>query len=111
MPKREVSRTKSFDRVLRRLARRYPDLPVAVEKALERFAESGPPARYRQTGVGARPVYKERLPLGRAGKRGGARLIAYCDDELVLALFVYVKSDQETISPTEIQEALDAAEI
>ena len=43
MPKREVSRTKSFDRVLRRLARRYPDLPIAVEGTLEGFAESGSP--------------------------------------------------------------------
>ena len=86
-----------------------PDLPVAVENALDRFAESGPPARFRQTDVGAHPVYKERLPLGRVGKRGGARLVAYRDDELVPALFVYVKSDRTTISPDEIRKALDAA--
>ena len=54
---------------------------------------------------------KERLPLHGAGKRGGARLIVYCDDERVVALFVYVKSATELIPEKAIRKALEAAGI
>ena len=109
MPKREVSRTGLFERDLRRLARRHPDLSDAVAEALERYAADGPPARYRQQGVGGRPVFKERLVLRGVGKRRGARLIAYCDDEHVVALFVYTKSALGVLPEGVIREALDAA--
>ena len=112
MPEREVLRTEAFERSLRRLARRHPDLPDTIAQALRKFAIDGPPSmRFRQKGVGGRPVFKERLPLRGAGKRGGARLVVYCDDERVAALFVYVKSATELIPEKEIREALEAAGI
>ena len=43
------------------------------------------------------------------GKRRGARLIAYCDDERVVALFVYTKSALGVLPEGVIREALDAA--
>ena len=44
-------------------------------------------------------------------ERGGARLIVYCDDERVVALFVYVKSATELIPEKAIRTALEAAGI
>ena len=112
MPEREVFRTEAFERSLRRLARRHPDLPDTVAQALGKYAVDGPSSmRYRQQGVGGHPIFKERLPLRGAGKRGGARLVVYCDDERVVALFVYVKSATELIPEKAIRKALEAAGI
>ena len=55
------------------------------------------------------PVFKERLPLQGIGRRGGARIIAYCDDERVLALRLYTKSDVEVLPVGEIRDALKDA--
>lgn len=112
MPEREILRTEAFERSLRRLARRYPDLPDTIAQALQRYAIDGPSSmRYRQQGVGGRPVFKERLPLHGTGKRGGARLVVYCDDERVVALFVYVKSATELIPEKAIRKALEESGI
>ena len=63
MPEREILRTEAFERSLRRLARRYPDLPDTIAQAVQRYAIDGPSSmRYRQQGVGGRPVFKQRLP-------------------------------------------------
>lgn len=112
MPEREILRTEAFERSLRRLARRYPDLPDTIAQALQRYAIDGPSSmRYQQQGVGGRPVFKERLPLRGTGKRGGARLVVYCDDERVVALFVYVKSATELIPEKAIRKALEESGI
>lgn len=109
MTVREVSYTESCKRTLRRLARQHPDLPDTVAAALKRYAVGGPSARYRQQGVDGRPVFKERLPLRGMSKRRGARLIVYCDDERVVALFVYTKSALGVIPGGVIRDALDEA--
>ena len=109
MPEREVERGEAFERDLRRLARQHPDLPDTVAEAPDRYSAEGPPSRYRQPGVGGRPVFKERLPLRGVGKRRGARLIVYCDDARVVALRVYTKSAVGVLPEGVIQESLDAA--
>ena len=112
MPEREILRTEAFERSLRRLARRYPDLPDMITQALRKYAIDGPSSmRYRQQGVGGRPIFKERLTLRGTGKRGGARLVVYCDDERVVALFVYVKSATELIPEKAIRKALEESGI
>lgn len=110
MPGRRVERGDRFERDLRRLARQHRDLPDTVAAALDRYAAEGPPGRYRQPGVGGLPVFKERLPLRGTGKRGGARLIVYCDAERVVALRLYTKSAVGVLPRGVIQEALDAVD-
>lgn len=55
------------------------------------------------------PVFKDRLGYGNVGKRGGARVIYYCDDGRVVPLFVYVKAKDADIPAHEIRAALAAA--
>ena len=55
------------------------------------------------------PVYKRRLPLDGKGKRGGARLIYYCDGERIVLLAIYAKSAREDIPTRAINEALSNA--
>ena len=57
-------------------------------------------------GLGGEPVFKVRLRLGGRGKRGGARMIYYCSDKLVLAMFIYAKSDEYDIPRPQIRDAL-----
>ena len=57
MPEREILRTEAFERSLRRLARRYPDLPDTIAQALQRYAIDGPSSMLgstrRSLGAGA----------------------------------------------------------
>lgn len=106
---RRVRRTPAFRRSLRRLARQHRDLPATVTDALRRYVDQGVESRYRQKGVGGLPVFKERLPLRKSGKRGGARLIVYCDPQWVVALFVYTKAGTDVIPGGEIRKALKDA--
>ena len=110
MPERKVEQVAKFKRDRRRLARRHPDLPDTVAAVLKRYSVEGPPGRYRQPGVGGQPVFKERLPLRGVGKRRGARLIVYCDDERVVALRLYTKSATSVLQNDVIQDALDAVD-
>ena len=109
MPGRRIERGDRFIRDLRLLTRRHRDLPNTVATFLDRYSTEGPSARYRQPGVDGLPVFKERLPLQGIGRRGGARIIAYCDDERVLALRLYTKSDVEILPVGEIRDALKDA--
>ena len=109
---REIRRTDAFTRDLNRLSRKHPDLINTVEDALKDYAAAGSASTsMRIPGLNKRPVFKERLPVDGKGKRGGVRLIYYCDDKLVLAIFVYTKSEQRNVHQKEIREALKAADL
>ena len=45
-------------------------------------------------------------PLGNRGKLGGARLIYYCDGDLILALYIYAKSERSDVPLEEINKVL-----
>ena len=109
MPGRRIEWGDRFIRDLRVLARRHRDLPKTIAAFLDRYSAEGPSARYRQPGVYGLPVFKERLPLRATGRRGWARIIAYCDDERVLVLRLYTKSDVEVLPVGEIRDALKDA--
>ena len=107
---RDIRRGERFGKCLKSLARKHKSAPEDVERALSQCAENGPPARADQIrNLGGLPVFKQRLRLGDKGTRGGARLIYYCDEECVVALFLYSKSDQEDIAVKELRDALAAA--
>ena len=106
MPERRIERGRKFNRELRVLARRHPDLPATIKEVLRQYSADGPSDRYRQPGVSGLPVFKERLSIQGQGKRRGARIIAYCDAERVVALRLYTKADIQVITDREIREAL-----
>ena len=95
-----------------RLSRKHPGLVDTVEDALKEYAAGGSAGTsMRIPGLNERPVFEERLPVDGKGKRGGVRLIYYCDEKLVVAIFVYTKSEQQNVHRKEIREALKAAEL
>ena len=107
---REVTRTRSFERSLERLVRKHPELEETVEAALRGYASNGPGRNSDKIpGLSGQPVFKQRLRLSGQGQRGAARIVYYCDSDRVLALFVYVKSGRDNVSPGEIRDALESA--
>ena len=111
MPDRQIERTAIFESSLARLSRKRRVQAEAVDEALARYASNGPSETSQRIGglgeLGGL-VYKDRLKLAGAGKRGGARIVYFCDNSRVLALFLYAKGDREDVSPREIRQALEA---
>ena len=63
---------------------------------------NSPPARRRIwgdkiPGLKGRPVFKKRMKYGNLSKRNGPRVIYYYDDNFLIALFIYLKSDRADI--------------
>ena len=108
MQVRRVVRSDRFDRNLRSLTKKkYPDLEKTVQTFLTNCGNNGVPATsHKIPGVGNNVVFKSRLPLRGMGKRQGARIIYFCDEERVVALFVYAKNLLSDIPVNEIKTAL-----
>ena len=79
-----------------------------IAKEAKTIARAGPDARHnRLSGVlSGLPVYKGRIPLSGTGKRGGARLIYYCDEQSLVLLFIYAKNAKSGVPVKEINDAL-----
>lgn len=103
---RRLQYASGFRNQLKRLARRQPGLSDRVDGLLRTIAGSTQPPGSQIQGLDGRPVFKVRLPFGGKGKRTGARLIYYRDEECVVALFLYSKGDLTDIPVKEIREAL-----
>ena len=112
MAAREIAKPQGFVRILKKLAGKHPGLKISVCEALKICASQGPGERSTQIpGLGGEPVFKERLTLRDKGRRGGARIIYYCNEEKVVPLFVYVKASQNDVPVNEIRNALKAAQL
>lgn len=99
----------AFRRELSRLNRKQRGTTEAVEAILDDIAANGLPSTAMQIpGLGGRPVFKLRIPVGRQGRRA-CRLIVHYEDGTVEPLFIYAKNDRANIEPVEIREALRAA--
>lgn len=105
---RSVDCNDRFEGYLKSLTKkRYPDLEKTVREFLEDRARSGADATSQKIpGVGGGSVFKNRLRLGNMGKRKGARIIFYCDEERVVPLFIYAKNQIADIPVNEIKDAL-----
>ena len=103
---RSIERASTFDKLLKKLSKKHPDLPKTIEKELVRFASARKPIGNKIPHIDGRPLYKERLPIGNLGKRRGARIIYSCDDDRILALFLYAKSDRSDVPLEEINKVL-----
>lgn len=107
MGERRIERTASFERNVSRLSRKHRHIAETTDEFLDGAARRGVPVGMKIPGLDGAPVYKVRLPLG-AGKRGGARLIYYCSADLVLAMYLYAKSDTEDIPVKRLREAISS---
>lgn len=97
----------SFDNEIKRLVKKYPSLKDEFRKLTEKLKtnpEKGTPL--------GNNVYKIRLAIASKGKgkRSGARIITYLKPEQrnVYLLSIYDKSEQDTISDSEIQKILES---
>ncbi len=107
---REIARSSSFERDLKKLAKKHQGIEDDAEACLEDCARNGPPDRaMRIPNQRGRPVFKQRLRLGGKGTRSGARIIYYCDADRVIALALYSKGDRTDIPGEEIRKALESA--
>lgn len=110
MARRAVELSEDFHRDLRKIVRRHTRVEAVALKALEQVAAGrSAPTHHRLARLGGRPIYKARLPTGSRGTRGGARLIYAYEENRVIALRLYLKSDRETIADQAILDALNAA--
>ena len=103
---KRVEWTPKFRGQLAKLSKKHRGLEDQVIDFLKDLADEKVRPGDRISGVGGRPVFKVRIPLGNRGKRGGARIIYYRDTDRLWALFLYAKGEQGNISDADIQKAL-----
>lgn len=100
--------TSRFHRDLRQLAKRYRRIRTDITPIIEQLqAGETPGDQIAGTGYVA---FKARAANSDAqrGKSGGYRIIYQLkDQEVILLLVIYSKSDQEDISPAEIAAIID----
>lgn len=109
----EIQTIPPFDKVLKRLQKRYKSIAADYQTLLEELKQN--PYLGTDLGKGVRKVRMAISAKGK-GKSHGARVITYTDalvriDEGVLILFyIYDKADRSTISDSEIQVLLNYLE-
>ena len=108
MAERRVARTATFEKSIKQLSRKHAGFDDAVTTFLNDVARGSAPRGMQIPGLGGVQVYKVRLPLGRKGKSGGARLIYYFAPDLVLAMYAFAKRDAEDIPVKQIRDALSS---
>ena len=110
MVARKVERTPKFDQDLNQLNKKHKGAQQSIDDFLNERVNGIPVAQKSKIpGLDGKPVYKVRIPLPGVGKRGGARIIYYCDTSCICALRLYGKSMIKDIPLNEIKEALESA--
>jgi hypothetical protein len=102
LPNCEVIAANSFEKALKQLVKRHASIREDVLKLIEQLERE--PTTGKSLGGG---VYKVRLAIKSKGKgkRGGGRVITYhiVREWLLFLLTIYDKSDQASISDSEIE--------
>ena len=82
----------TFDRGLKFLAKKDRELTNQVHQALKSRQVKGPDRSrdHLLRNFRGLPVFKTKVQAQGRGKRGGARVVYYCDNERLLALQVYL---------------------
>ncbi|WP_143324572.1 type II toxin-antitoxin system RelE/ParE family toxin [Candidatus Synechococcus spongiarum] len=104
MIERRREHSSEFERHLQSLLKKDRDLRQKVEKELELRRKQGPGKDPLLKGVNCRPVFKMRVQAQGCGKRGGARVIYYCDHERLLALLIFLKSKKANMSSEDLKQ-------
>lgn len=106
----KITASKSFNKELKRLGKRYASLADDYETLLHDLKQN--PALGTDLGRGLRKV-RMRISSKGKGKSGGARVITFTviasvDETTINLLYIYDKSERENISPKEIDALLIA---
>jgi len=106
----KITASKSFNKELKRLGKRYASLADDYETLLHDLKQN--PALGTDLGRGLRKV-RMRISSKGKGKSGGARVITFTviasvDETTINLLYIYDKSERENISPKEIDTLLIA---
>ena len=106
----KITASKSFNKELKRLGKRYASLADDYETLLHDLKQN--PALGTDLGRGLRKV-RMRISSKGKGKSGGARVIMFTviasvDETTINLLYIYDKSERENISPKEIDALLIA---
>lgn len=103
----EVNATPFFEREAKPLLKKYPSLRSELQELADSLSQEP-----TQGDAVSNNCYKIRLAIKSKGKgkSGGARVITcvIAVREVVVLLSIYDKSEQETITDTEIRRRLDA---
>ena len=100
----KITASKSFNKELKRLGKRYASLADDYETLLHDLKQN--PALGTDLGRGLRKV-RMRISSKGKGKSGGARVITFTviasvDETTINLLYIYDKSERENISPKEL---------
>lgn len=102
--------TDKFDKLLKRLAKKYPSLKTDVASLL--LSLQADPMQGASLG---RNCYKVRLAIKSKakGKSGGARVITHIHiiETTVILLTIYDKAEKEDLNPKELDELLDELDL
>lgn len=106
----KITASKSFNKELKRLGKRYASLADDYETLLHDLKQN--PTFGTDLGRGLRKV-RMRISSKGKGKSGGARVITFTviasvDETTINLLYIYDKSERENISPKEIDALLIA---
>ncbi|MFC1850392.1 type II toxin-antitoxin system RelE/ParE family toxin [candidate division CSSED10-310 bacterium] len=111
MKKRELIVTASFEKSLKRLAKKYPSLKKIFQQALNELETTPGIGDEIQ---GHQSFYKVRYPNPDAGKgkSGGFRLIYFWSEEndLIVLVNIYAKTQQQDVDWHMVKRALEELE-
>ncbi len=108
--KYRIKTTKSFDKALKKLSKKYVSIADDYELLLQELKQN--PNLGTQLGHGLRKI-RMRIASKGKGKSGGARVISYTviiavGETDVNLLYVYDKSERDNITEEELKALLEA---
>lgn len=103
-----IETTKSFDKEIKRLGKRYASIANDYQMLLEELEEN--PQLGTDLGGGLRKI-RMRITSKGKGKSGGARVITFTvvvavEETVINLLCIYDKAERSSISRSEIEELL-----
>lgn len=111
MSKKEVIATSVFERLLKKLAKKFPSIKKIFLEAIENLEDK---PGFGDEIQGHKDYYKVRYPNidAKKGKSGGFRLIYYWtkDSEQVILVSIYSKTDQQEVDWESVKRSIEGAE-
>lgn len=103
-----IETTKSFDKEIKRLGKRYASIANDYQMLLEELEDN--PQLGTDLGGGLRKI-RMRITSKGKGKSGGARVITFTvvvavEETVINLLYIYDKAERSSISRNEIEELL-----
>ena len=101
-PSRQVRFTPEFKRNLRHLARKYRRIRSDIQPIIDAIIAGSTPGD-RIEGIGMDVYMRARNSDAQRGKSGGYRMIYYMqEDDTIILITLYSKTEQQDIEPHEI---------